>query len=314
VCDNGYYALLSNLERRLNELRGERLRHGAIVTADMKNLQVKNCEFRGIGCNGILLCDRTVRAGIYDNIFLDVAMSGVSVGNPTSVWKEPVNQSIGISIVNNYFEHIAYDYPNAAAIFLGICDGGKVNHNTVKGCGYSAFYGGWGWSSVRFEPGESVNLRGVEIAYNKISDFMELCRDGAAIYVTGGNATLSYEKRFNFIHHNYACLSDIGHYDKRGYYLDGGTSHWMVEDNVIDNCALPLFTQYHVPSQYTHHCTTRNLYSTTPVDTEGNDKPHNDVHLIGCHVVEGDIAGLFAAFPEAKAIADGAGCDLDMGD
>jgi hypothetical protein len=122
VCDNGYYALLSNLERRLNELRGERLRHGAIVTADMKNLQVKNCEFRGIGCNGILLCDRTVRAGIYDNIFLDVAMSGVSVGNPTSVWQEPVNQSIGISIVNNYFEHIAYDYPNAAAIFLGICD------------------------------------------------------------------------------------------------------------------------------------------------------------------------------------------------
>ena len=188
VCDNGYYALLSNLERRLNDYLGERLRHAAIVTSDVRNFTVNNCEFRGIGCNGIQLCDRTVRAGIYDNLFLDVAMSAISVGNATNLWEKPENQSIAVSIVNNYLEHISYDYPNAAAIFLGISDGAKVCHNTIQGCGYSGIYAGWSWSAVNFEPGEKVNLRGAEIAYNKISDFMELCRDGAAIYVTGGNA------------------------------------------------------------------------------------------------------------------------------
>lgn len=312
VCDNGYYALLSNLERRLKNYLGDRLRHAAIVTSNIKNFVVRNCEFRGIGCNGVQLCDRTQRAGIYDNIFFDVAMSGVSVGNPTMKWENPDNQSFAVSVVNNYFEHISYDYPNAAAIFLGISDGSKISHNTIKGCGYSGIYGGWGWSSVGFEPGESVNLRGAEISYNKIIDFMELCRDGAAIYMTGGNAVLSCEDRFNSIHHNYALLADSGHHDKRGYYLDGGTSHWDVRDNVIDNCLLPLFTQYHVPGQYTHHCHTTNFYSTTPVDME-NHKPYNDVLLKNCCVETDGIEALFTKYPAAKEIADGAGCDLDLG-
>ncbi len=313
VCDNGYYALLSNLERRQNDCKGDRLRHAAIVTSDVKNLVVKGCEFRGVGCNGIQLCDRTVRAGIYDNIFTDIAMSAVSVGNATNEWDDPENQNIAISVINNYMEHVSYDYPNAAAIFLGISDGARILHNTIKGCGYSGIYGGWGWSPVHFEPGEKVNLRNVEIAYNKISDFMELCRDGAAIYMTGGNAVRSYEKRFNSIHHNYALLSDSGHHDKRGYYLDGGTSHWDMSDNVIHNCLLPLFTQYHVPSQYTYRVRTDGFYSTTPVDMEGNHKPHNDVLLSNCCVETAGIDALLEKYPAARAIAEGAGCDLDLG-
>ncbi len=309
VCDNGYYALLSNLERRLNDLKGDRLRHGAIVAANVRNFQVKDCAFRGVGCNGVQLCDRTLRAEIRDSIFVDVAMSGVSVGNPTRHWYDPKNQSYAIAIINNYFEHIAFDYPNAAAIFLGISDGSKVLHNTIKGCGYSGLYGGWGWSTVHYEPGESVNVRGAEIAYNKISDFMELCRDGAAIYMTGGNATLACEERFNVIHHNFAFLADSGHMDRRGYYLDGAASHYDVYDNVIDNCALPLFTQYHVPNQYTHHNHVWNFYSTTPVDPE-NHKPYNDVTLENCFVETAGLATLFEKHPEAKAIAEAAGCAL----
>ncbi len=311
ACDKGYYALLSNVERRLNDLKGDRLRQGAIVTENVKNLTVKDCEFRGVGCNAVQMCDRTLRAAVRDCIFVDIAMSAVSVGNPTRRWDIPENRSYAVSVINNYMEHIAYDYPNAAAIYLGVCDGAKILRNTIKGCGYSGLYGGWGWSTVHYEAGESVNVRNAEVAYNRISDFMELCRDGAAIYMTGGNATLACEERFNSIHHNFAFLAESGHMDKRGYYLDGAASHYDVYDNVIDNCALPLFTQYHVPSQFTHHNHVWNFYSTTPVDPE-NHKPYNDVLLTNCCVETAGLAALFEKYPEAKAIADAAGCTLSI--
>lgn len=184
----------------------------------------------------------TVKASVHDNRFVDVAMSGVSIGNPTMNWSNPGNQNFAISVINNYFEHISYDYPNAACIFLGITDGAMVRNNTINGCGYSGIYVGWGWDSVTYEPGEEVNLRNVEISYNKVSNFMDVCRDGAAIYVTGGNAALTHVKRFNSIHHNYAFLKESGHTYRRGYYLDGATTAFILSRFT----SLPIVSLYFV--------------------------------------------------------------------
>ena len=300
VCENSYCAGLSN-----NEKRAERLREAAVVTSDVKDFTITNCSFRYLGANGVQMCDSVVRGTVENCLFEDIAMAGISVGNFNRDWCHAYNRLFNIKIVNNTLKQVAYDYPNAAAIFLGICDGALISQNTIDGCGYSGIFAGHGWSVVRYEPGEYVNLRNVEISYNKIHNFMDLCRDGAAIYMTGGNATRAYSERFNTIHHNYAYLDQGGHTDRRGYYLDGAASHFHVYDNVIDNCLLPLFTQYHVPAQYTYHCTVENLYSTTWVDSE-NHKPHNDVLLINCNVEE-DLATLLAKHPEAKAIVEGAG-------
>ena len=309
ICDNGYYALLSNVERSLT-FKGDscdRFRHSAIVTSFVRNFTVRNCVFKGIGCNAIQMCDRTVRAEISDNIFVDVAMSAVSIGNPTGQWDKAENQSYAISVLNNYFEHIAYDYPNCAVIFIGISDGSEIKHNTIKGCAYSGIFGGWGWSNVDYELGEGVNIRDTEISHNKIVNFMELCRDGAAIYMTGANSKLSCDKRFNIIHDNFAILENEGDSYMRGYYLDGATTNYEVFDNVIVNCKLPLFTQYHVPSQYTHHITSRGIYSTTSIDS-ANHNPDNDVLLESFFVEEKDL--LFKRYPKAEEIAQKSGCNL----
>ena len=312
VCDNGYYALLSNVERGITgKTIQNRLRNAAIVTSNVRNLNVESCVFHAIGCNAIQMCDRTVRARIFGNRFVDVAMSAVSLGNPTRMWNDPQNQSFAISVINNYFEHIAYDYPNAAVIFLGICDGSQILHNTICGCGYSGIFGGWGWSNVNYEPGEGVNLRDIEIAYNRISNFMELCRDGAAIYMTGANSTLSCGRRFNIIHDNYAFLNDGDDPDKRGYYLDGSATNYGVYDNVIINCATPLFTQYSVKTQYTHHITVKNIYSTTMIHPD-NHKPENDVLLENAIVETDGAETLFQRYPEARQIAKNSGCDTEL--
>ena len=305
VCESGYFGRLSN-----NEMRAGRLRDYAVVSSNNHNFTVRDCAFYALGGGGVQLCDRTVRAEITGCRFVDVAMGAVSIGNYRvgKGWLDYENQTYRVKVTNNYFEHIAYDYPSTACIFLGFCDGAEISHNTVRGCGYSAIAAGDGYSKVGFEIGERINLRGVEIAYNDIRNFMDVCRDGGAVYVTGANCVVDYAPRFNSIHHNYAALDDIKDHDRRGYYLDGAASNWDVNDNVIDNCALPLFTQYHVPEQYTHHNRVWNFYSTTWVDPDGNHKPHHDT-LLGFYAVEKDLATLLTKHPHAKEIMDGAGCD-----
>lgn len=303
---NSYFGMLSNCE-----FRAGKLRHAAIVTSDVRNVTVKDCSFLSLGANGVMLCDRAVKVTVENCVFKDVGMCGVDMGNYRvgNGWADASNQLFRLKVKNNYFEHIAYDYPSTACIFLDYCDGAEISHNTIKGCAYSGIATGDGYSKVHFALGESVNMRDIEISYNHILDFMDVGRDGGAIYVTGANCTEDYAPRFNAIHHNYATLANSGHLDRRGYYLDGAASNWDVYDNVIDNCQLPLFTQYHVPSQYTHHNHVWNFYSTTPVDPE-NHKPYNDVLLTNCCVETAGLTALFEKYPEAKAIADGAGCTL----
>ena len=303
VCETGYFGTLAN-----REFRAGKLRHAAIVTSNMRELTVKDCSFSQLGGNGLMLCDRTVKANITGCRFVNIAMCGISIGNYRvgNGWADYENQTYNIKVVNNYLEHIGYDYPSSPAVFVGYCDGAKLNHNTIKGCAYSGFAVGDGYNDVRFELGESVNLRNVEIAYNDVRDYMDVCRDGGAIYVTGANCVTTYAPRFNSMHHNIALLEDSGHRDRRGYYLDGSASNWDVYDNVIDNCQLPLFTQYHVAAQYTHHIHMWNIYSTTDIEPSGNHKPYND-NLLGFYAVEEDLATLYEKHPHAKEIADGAG-------
>ena len=138
VCETGYYAKLSN-----NEKRAERLRHAAILTSDVRKLVIRNCIFEGLGGNGVMLRDRTVDAEISGCIFKDIAMGGIAIGNyrpcdpwsEAQAWDDPNNQVYNVRVVNNYFEHIAYEYPNTDCIFLGHCDTATISHNTIRGCG-----------------------------------------------------------------------------------------------------------------------------------------------------------------------------------
>ncbi len=138
---------------------------------------------------------------------------------------------------------------------------------------------------------------------------MQLLRDGGAIYTYGANSITSHASRFNCTHHNFASLSDAGDHDKRGYYLDCSTSNWDVYDNVIDNCFIPYFAQYHVKHENPHHVRLDRNYSTTPIDAR-NHATERDVLMRDAFYKEGTIEELFEAYPAAKEICDNAGCNL----
>ncbi|MBO7170358.1 MAG: hypothetical protein J6W28_04185, partial [Clostridia bacterium] len=307
VCREGYFGTLAN-----RELRVGKLRHAPVVTSNVRDLAVRDCSFEQLGTNGLMLCDRTVKAEITGCRFVNVGMCAISIGNYRvgRGWWDEENRTYGVKLQDNYFERIAYEYPNAPAIFLGFCDGAVISHNTLDGCGYSAIAAGDGYDyqSVTYEPGESVNLRNVEIAYNRFLNFMGACRDGGAVYVTGANCTVTNEKRFNSIHHNFVALEDIAFYDQIGYYLDGAASNWDVYDNVADNCGTALYIQHNINlgPQHTHHNHVTRFYSTTPV-AETNHTPARDVYLKECYVETEGLDTLFERYPAAREIYENSG-------
>ncbi len=314
ICETGYFASLSNREKRAGKLR-----HAAVLTSDVRDFTVKSCNFLQLGGNGLMLRDSTVKATVEDCRFVGVAMCGISVGNYREdrdgkfiAWEyacdEAQNRSYHVMIENNYLEDIAYDYPSSAAIFLGFCDVARIMYNTINGCAYSGIAAGDGYTyhKVKYQLGEKFNLRDVEIAYNRVVNFMDVCRDGGAVYVTGANCTVEHAPRFNTIHHNFAVLEKEGPVDRVGYYLDGSASNWDVYDNVIIDCQMPLFIQHSIPGQFTYHNRAWNIYSTTPI-SEGNHTPWRDVLLDNCFVEADGCEALYQKHPEAKTIADGAG-------
>ena len=303
VCETGYFGTLSN-----REFRAGKLRHAPIVTANVRDLCIKGCGFESLGGNGVMLCDRTVKAEIDGCTFKDIAMGAIAIGNYRvgNGWADESNRTYNVKVTNNHLEHIAFEYPSTAALFLGNCDVALISHNTIDGCAYSGIAAGDGYSDVSYEIGETINLRNVEISYNRVHNFMMSCRDGGAIYVTGGNCTIDYAPRFNYIRNNFVSLDVLGNGDTMGYYLDGSASHWELTDNVVDKSRMPLYTQYNISSQYTHRLTVKDFYSTTRV-SEKNHRPFHDCSFENCYTAD-SLEELFTKYPAAKAIADEAGC------
>lgn len=306
ICENMYYARQSNKEKRI----GVVFPHAAVLTTDVRNFTISDCTFRDLGGNGLLMTDRSTKVRVYDSRFHRISMSAILIGNHTTEWENPKNRNIDIEIVNNHLNTIGYDYPAAGGIYVSIVDGLRILHNTIEKTAYSGVTVGWGWSPVSYSLGEKVNLRDVEIAYNKIIDFMQLMRDGAAIYVLGANCTWDHEEQFNFMHDNYAERELYRDASKRGYYMDGSSTNWEVYDNVIFGVRLPIFSQFHVANQYTHHNYIHDIYTDFPIDP-GNHAPWRDTIVEDCYYVE-DREALLEKYPKARMIRDFAGCDLEI--
>ena len=309
LCTSHYHSGQANALYR-GEERGDherrRLPVAALLTKDVKNITVTDCRFIDLGTNGIQMTDESDGVTVRDCFFENVSMSAVCIGNPDVNWDEPRNRNRNIHIENNLFRRIAYDYPTAMPIYVGIVDGVKILHNTIRGCAYSGMSVGWGWRRVYYARGEKCNIHNAEIAYNRIENWMDVLRDGGAIYVVGGNCDTKNTERFNRMHHNYAHLDTCHDKSKFGYYCDGSSTNWDVCDNVITGCLRPLFSQCVSESSLSYHNHFHNIYANTPYE-DFCVGPDRDVLYYDYHLLDGDEEALFKAFPEAKTIRDEAG-------
>ena len=308
-CKNRYFSGQANTLPGYGGVRSGRLAAAAILARDVRNITVSGCNFRDLGTNGVQVVDSSVGVKVIDSIFQNVSMCGVTIGNPTWEWGDPKNRTFRARVENCYFNHIAYDYPSAPAIYIAQVDGLKLLHNTVEDCGYSAVSVGWNWNTVSWELGEQVNIRGAELAYNYFHNYMQLLKDGGAIYVLGSNCNHeSTSERFNCMHDNFALLDERkNEYGKYGYYCDGSASNWNVYHSVVLNTEqMPIFSQPH-PQALSYHNHFTDIWSNTT--------PHVSTHvptrdIVRTNYVYDNITPeeYLEKYPEAKAIRDAAGC------
>ncbi len=302
--DHGYLSMQANVIRSTMTKCPE----AAVLTNHTRGLTVKNCEFKELGVNGILMCGISARVNIHNNYFHDISMAAVSIGDPVKASVDPKNASYDIRIDRNYFTNIGFDFPSTPAVDVFRVDGLSICHNTIEKTSYSAISVGWQWEPVDMAPGEVINIRDAEIAYNKITDFSHVLKDAAAIYVVGANCARTYSRRFNTMHHNFAQNDRIR--DKvMGYYLDGASSNWTVWDNVISNSERPLYIQHNVylPQQYTWHNRAYDIYTTEPV-MQTNHHPERDTLVWDIHTLP-TLDALFEEYPKARKIFEGAGME-----
>ena len=140
---------------------------------------------------------------------------------------------------------------------------------------------------------------------------MQILRDGAAIYVLGANCTREHSGQFNFMHDNYAEREMYKDHSKRGYYMDGSSSNWETFNNVIFGVRLPIFSQFHVESQYTYHNYIHDIYTDFPID-HGNHAPWRDTIVGDCYYVEDGKEALLNKYPNAQKIIDASGSNLEF--
>ena len=301
TAEEGYQSAQANTGKRYGTLECS-----AVSLKNCSSVRIDGCRFIGLGANGVKSTDRVGGLSIENCVFDDIAMSAISIGNHNTLW-DSENANYDIVINNNTITNTGHEYPTATAVYISHVDNLKLTHNTVDHCSYSGFSVGWGWSTVGYKYGTYINIRNADISYNRITNFMERLRDGAAIYVLGANCTEEYRELFNEMHHNYAENPgwEVGDGFIIGYYLDGSSSNWYVHDSIATGVQRSVFAQYSVPDQLNHNVKIEHIWSTkkTPED---NASDVRNVILGECYN-EKTLEALYEKYPEAKKIADEAG-------
>jgi hypothetical protein len=273
LCENGYFSGQANVEKRL----GGKAEESAVTARGVCGFYVENCCFSELGTNAILVSGESARVYVHRTHFENIAMSAVSIGDPVSIYRNKRYCSFDVRLEDNYLYNIGYDFPSSPAIDVFRVDGLSICRNTIEYCAYSGISVGWNWATVTYSLGEVINIRDAKIADNKIFHFMQVLRDGGAIYVVGGNCTTKDKRFFNFMHGNFAYCDSVKK-TVRGFYLDGSSSNWHVYNNVISGAQRPMFTQFIVDEEVTYNNLVENIYMTEEAEPENHAPERNNIY------------------------------------
>lgn len=301
IPENGYLSAQANGESR----KGGPLHIAAIYIMNGDNISIRNCTFDNIGNNGVMFRKKTTNASITGCDFKNIAMSAITIGEHGWTWSDS-NCATDIKIYNNYLEHIGYEYPSAVAIFISLVKDAKILNNTIIDTAYTGINVGWGWGYATFKYEESYCVNNVEVAYNRIEKYMQVTRDGGAVYILGSSAEETYRENFNFLHDNYA-YNENADPKQIAYYLDEASANWHVYDNVSIGALRSLFVQ-HEAGNFARNILVERLYADEYISPKNANEER--------HVIVKDIKlakqdDMYTKYPEARLIEYMSGCIRD---
>ncbi|MEM9963764.1 MAG: right-handed parallel beta-helix repeat-containing protein [Asticcacaulis sp.] len=177
------------------------------------------------------------------NRFAVISGSAIMAGGVRTPAHHPDDARLinkNILIENNYVTTVSQDYKDNVAILTTYIDGATIRHNDVSDIPYDAIATGWGWGyndqggNPNYDKNQQgylhnpkfttpTTLKNTTVENNYIHNAKQWYMDGGAIYNLSANPN-------SVIRGNYVT----GINDKIALYLDEGSKHFRIENNVID--------------------------------------------------------------------------------
>ena len=232
----------------------------AVYFSNTSSVTVKNCLFHDLATTGLQFNDITKLPTVDTNRFYNIGCTAISFGSHSGTWDETRHCNIGIKVLNNHLDNIAWLTRGSTALYISVSRDTEVAYNTIMNTSYTGVSIGWRWSPADWAYGTYTQTEGARLHHNYFRDVMTDQSDGGGIYTLGGNAANDYHEYFNFMYENYFWFTEKC-WDGQGmvmpYYHDGASSNWRTYSNVlILNPYRKVHTSIYVQNiieQYTHN-------------------------------------------------------------
>ena len=182
---------------------------------------IDQCTFKHIGKYAIEFTEGCKYNHIVGNEMTDLGAGGIKIGE-TKRSKNPDEVSIGNFIAHNHIHNIGIVYPAAVGVWIGKSSGNTISHNHIHDTFYTGISIGWTWG---YNPQNNTGKNIVE--FNHIHHIGRgMLSDMGGIYTLG-------IQRGTVIRNNlFHDISSHG-YGGWGIYPDEGSSHILIENNVV---------------------------------------------------------------------------------
>lgn len=205
-----------------NDRQGSASVPAAVTMTGARRCRFERCEIRNIGTFAF-----EIEKGCRDNRFVHNTLTNLAAGgfriNGGTEKDHPLERTGANVISDNVLHHYGMDYPSAVGVLLMHTDRNRVVHNDIHHGWYTGVSIGWNWGYQRSISRDNI------VAFNHIHHIGQgLLSDMGAIYTLG--ISPGTVLRNNLIHD-----VEANHYGGWGIYNDEGSSHILIENNVVYN-------------------------------------------------------------------------------
>jgi len=223
-----------------NDLQGSASVPAAITATGAKYCSFENCVVRNTGTWAFELSSGSSHNRFVRNEIGYVAAGGFRVNGGTEN-DHPLLHTGNNKISDNTLHHYGEVYPSAVGILLMHTFSNTIAHNKIHHGWYTGVSVGWQWGYQRNISRDNI------VEYNHIHNIGQgLLSDMGGIYTLG--VSPGTVLRFNLIHD-----VDANQYGGWGIYNDEGSTHILVENNIVYNTK---FAGYNI--HYAKEITVRN--------------------------------------------------------
>lgn len=200
---------------------------GVVNVEYANNIHFINCEFTNIGGSGIKFLNGVKNSSVENCFFKNIAATGIFVGGKNCLPNE-ADYTENIVLKNNEINKYGRKFYCAIGIHITYCNNAEVVNNEIHDGYYTGISCGWVWG-YGYNATDNINISR-NLIYNIGQGWLS---DMGGIYTLGEQPGTVISEN---VIHNVAADSGEGGYGGWGIYLDEGSSHMIVEKNLVYLC------------------------------------------------------------------------------